>query len=574
MDVRGVTSASLRARIGLVPQEAMLFGGSVRDNIRYGRLDATDEEIRAAARAANADDFITALPEGYDTLVGDRGSRLSGGQRQRVAIARAILKDPPILLLDEATSSLDNESERLVQEALDRLKVGRTTIIVAHRLSTIRNATRIAVLDDGWLVELGTPRGAARPGRACTRGWTGSSSRRAREQSRSRGSRPPSRRPEVELSDDARAAPLRPSSLAWNQPNQVETSSSDTVGMSRTCLMASGESAVRREISAAMRAGSWRQRRRAVRSSLGQSASARRSTAGDGFDRSRRACWSAMVQLLHNLAATDRCPAYRTRQEALGRIPVHRASVPADVGHPFDRCGPRPQAGPVRTMRGIRGIGAAVLVIILAACGGVPQDDAGPGEPGTATPRPAESVPAVASPAPGHELYGYLPYWEMDDADIEAHVAATPLTTLALFSVSHTSKGAVNEGQRGYRLITGDVGTGLIRDAHERGVRVELVYTSFGGPRNRRLLESEELQATVIDALVRLATDIGVDGINVDIEALDPTLVPAYGAFVADLRAARSPWTRTPRCRSRRARTRWGRRWPSRRRRPGRTGSS
>ena len=155
-DVRSVRTASLRERIGLVPQEATLFGGTVRDNIRYGRLDATHEEIVAAARSANAHQFITALPDGYETLVGDRGSRLSGGQRQRVSIARAILKDPPILLLDEATSSLDNESERLVQEALDRLKVGRTTIIVAHRLSTIRAAHRIAVLDDGWLVELGT----------------------------------------------------------------------------------------------------------------------------------------------------------------------------------------------------------------------------------------------------------------------------------------------------------------------------------------------------------------------------------------------------------------------------------
>ncbi len=155
-DVRGVTTQSLREQIGLVPQEAVLFGGSVLDNIRYGRLDATDDEIRAAARLANADDFITALPEGYGTPVGDRGSRLSGGQRQRIAIARAILKDPPILLLDEATSSLDNESERLVQDALERLQVGRTTIIVAHRLSTIRSADRIAVLDDGWLVELGT----------------------------------------------------------------------------------------------------------------------------------------------------------------------------------------------------------------------------------------------------------------------------------------------------------------------------------------------------------------------------------------------------------------------------------
>ncbi|HEY4753791.1 MAG TPA: ABC transporter ATP-binding protein, partial [Candidatus Limnocylindrales bacterium] len=155
-DVRSVTSDSLRAQIGLVPQEATLFGGSVRDNIRYGRLDATEEQIMAAARFANVHDTIMAFPEGYDTLVGDRGSRLSGGQRQRIAIARAILKDPPILLLDEATSALDNESERLVQEALDRLKVGRTTLVVAHRLSTIRTANRIAVLDDGWLVELGS----------------------------------------------------------------------------------------------------------------------------------------------------------------------------------------------------------------------------------------------------------------------------------------------------------------------------------------------------------------------------------------------------------------------------------
>jgi subfamily B ATP-binding cassette protein MsbA len=155
-DIREVTVDSLRARIGLVAQEATLFGGSIRDNIRYGRLEANDHEIVAAARAANAHDFILDLPDGYETIVGDRGSRLSGGQRQRVAIARAILKDPPILLLDEATSSLDNESERLVQDALERLKVGRTTIIIAHRLSTIRAADRIAVLDDGWLVELGT----------------------------------------------------------------------------------------------------------------------------------------------------------------------------------------------------------------------------------------------------------------------------------------------------------------------------------------------------------------------------------------------------------------------------------
>jgi len=155
IDIREVMVASLRDQIGLVAQEATLFGGTIRENILYGRLDATESELIAAAQAANAADFIDALPDGYDTVVGDRGSRLSGGQRQRVAIARAILKDPPILLLDEATSSLDNESERLVQDALDHLKVGRTTIIVAHRLSTIQAADRIAVLDDGWLVELG-----------------------------------------------------------------------------------------------------------------------------------------------------------------------------------------------------------------------------------------------------------------------------------------------------------------------------------------------------------------------------------------------------------------------------------
>jgi subfamily B ATP-binding cassette protein MsbA len=156
VDVRAVTVDSLRGQIGLVAQEATLFGGTVRENILYGRLDATDADMVAAAVAANAHGFISELPDGYETVVGDRGMRLSGGQRQRVAIARAILKDPPILLLDEATSSLDNESERLVQDALDRLKVGRTTLIVAHRLSTIRAADRIAVLDDGWLVELGT----------------------------------------------------------------------------------------------------------------------------------------------------------------------------------------------------------------------------------------------------------------------------------------------------------------------------------------------------------------------------------------------------------------------------------
>jgi subfamily B ATP-binding cassette protein MsbA len=155
-DVRDVRLKSLRGAISIVPQEATVFGGSVAENIRYGRLDASGEEMVAAARAANAHEFIEALPDGYDTILGDRGTRLSGGQRQRVAIARAILKDAPILILDEATSSLDNESERLVQEALARLMEGRTTIVVAHRLSTIRHAHRIAVLDDGWLLELGS----------------------------------------------------------------------------------------------------------------------------------------------------------------------------------------------------------------------------------------------------------------------------------------------------------------------------------------------------------------------------------------------------------------------------------
>lgn len=156
VDVRDVTQASLREQIGIVPQETLLFGGTIRENILYGRLDAAPDEVIAAAEAANAHSFITDLPDGYETLVGERGVRLSGGQRQRVAIARAILKDPRILLLDEATASLDNESEQLVQEALERLMQGRTTVIIAHRLSTVRVAHRIAVLDHGRIVELGT----------------------------------------------------------------------------------------------------------------------------------------------------------------------------------------------------------------------------------------------------------------------------------------------------------------------------------------------------------------------------------------------------------------------------------
>jgi subfamily B ATP-binding cassette protein MsbA len=154
-DLREVTLESLRAQIGLVPQETQLFSGTVRENLRYGKLDATDAELEAAARAANAEEFIERLPQKYDTLVGEKGVKLSGGQRQRIAIARAILKDPRLLLLDEATSSLDSESEGLVQEALDRLMRGRTTVIIAHRLSTVHRADRIAVLDQGRLIELG-----------------------------------------------------------------------------------------------------------------------------------------------------------------------------------------------------------------------------------------------------------------------------------------------------------------------------------------------------------------------------------------------------------------------------------
>lgn len=154
--VREVTLDSLREQVGIVPQETMLFNGSVYNNILYGRLDATKEEIEAAAKAANAHDFIMQLTDGYETKLGDRGVNLSGGQRQRIAIARAILKNPRILVLDEATSALDTESERVVQEALDRLMVGRTSFVIAHRLSTIKNADKILVLEKGNLVESGT----------------------------------------------------------------------------------------------------------------------------------------------------------------------------------------------------------------------------------------------------------------------------------------------------------------------------------------------------------------------------------------------------------------------------------
>ena len=155
-DVRDVTLDSLREQIGIVPQETMLFSSSVRENIRYGRLDATDAEVEEAARAANAEEFILQLPEGYDTKIGERGLNLSGGQRQRISIARAILKNPRILILDEATSALDTESEKVVQAALDKLMVGRTSFAIAHRLSTIFGADCICVLDGGCIVEQGT----------------------------------------------------------------------------------------------------------------------------------------------------------------------------------------------------------------------------------------------------------------------------------------------------------------------------------------------------------------------------------------------------------------------------------
>ena len=155
-DVRDVTLASLREQVGIVPQETNLFNDTVYNNILYGRLDATRDEVIAAAKAANADEFIQQLPKGYDTQLGDRGVNISGGQRQRISIARAILKNPRILILDEATCALDTESEHIVQEALDRLMVGRTSFVIAHRLSTIQNAAKIIVLDKGSIVEEGT----------------------------------------------------------------------------------------------------------------------------------------------------------------------------------------------------------------------------------------------------------------------------------------------------------------------------------------------------------------------------------------------------------------------------------
>jgi ABC-type multidrug transport system fused ATPase/permease subunit len=155
-DVRALTPSSLRDHIGIVPQDAVLFSGSLRENLLYAKPNANEQELQAAVRAANAEEFIEELPDGYETTVGERGLKLSGGQRQRIAIARAFLKDPPILILDEATSALDSESENLIHDALRRLMQGRTTLIIAHRLSTVMNADRIAVIEEGELVEVGS----------------------------------------------------------------------------------------------------------------------------------------------------------------------------------------------------------------------------------------------------------------------------------------------------------------------------------------------------------------------------------------------------------------------------------
>ncbi|HEX7970588.1 MAG TPA: ATP-binding cassette domain-containing protein, partial [Stellaceae bacterium] len=156
VEVASVDPDALRRRSGVVAQDPVIFGGSAWDNIRYGRPEASDAEVRDAAEAAAASEFLDRLPEGLDTFLGEKGVRLSGGQRQRIAIARAILRNPPILLLDEATSALDAESERAVQQALARLAAGRTTLVIAHRLATVLKADRIIVMDEGRIVAEGT----------------------------------------------------------------------------------------------------------------------------------------------------------------------------------------------------------------------------------------------------------------------------------------------------------------------------------------------------------------------------------------------------------------------------------
>ena len=164
VDLKQADPANVRQRIAMVPQETVIFAATARDNLRYGNWDATEDQLWQAARDANAEEFLRALPEGLDTYMGEGGARLSGGQRQRIAIARALLRDAPLLLLDEATSALDAESERLVQDALDRLMEHRTTIVIAHRLATVRAADRIVVMDGGSIVEEGTHADLSRRG--------------------------------------------------------------------------------------------------------------------------------------------------------------------------------------------------------------------------------------------------------------------------------------------------------------------------------------------------------------------------------------------------------------------------
>ncbi|MGZ3237127.1 MAG: ATP-binding cassette domain-containing protein, partial [Burkholderiaceae bacterium] len=156
VDIRQLDLHTLRGAIGIVPQDTVIFSANAMENIRYGRPSATDAEVIAAAKLAAAHDFISVLPEAYQSFLGERGLRLSGGQRQRIAIARALLKNPPLLLLDEATSALDAESERLVQVALEAAMVDRTTLVIAHRLATVQRADRIIVMEDGRIVEMGT----------------------------------------------------------------------------------------------------------------------------------------------------------------------------------------------------------------------------------------------------------------------------------------------------------------------------------------------------------------------------------------------------------------------------------